>query len=84
VDSLDDEYDYVVVGSGAGEGPVAANLAKAGFRVLIIEAGGDNEPPEYQVPAFHALAAEHRDMAWKFTFSIIPTKRGSGATRKIS
>lgn len=66
MEQLDDEYDYIVVGSGAGGGPVAVNLAKAGFRVLIIEAGGDEEPPEYKVPAFHALATEHRDMAWKF------------------
>ena len=62
----EDEYDYIVVGSGAGGGPVAVNLAKAGFRVLIIEAGGDDEPPEYKVPAFHALATEHNNLAWKF------------------
>jgi choline dehydrogenase-like flavoprotein len=66
METLEDEYDYIVVGSGAGGGPVAVNLAKAGFRVLIIEAGGDDEPPEYHVPAFHALATEHHDMAWKF------------------
>jgi hypothetical protein len=35
-----DEYEYIVVGSGAGGGPVAANLARAGFRVLLLEAGG--------------------------------------------
>jgi hypothetical protein len=28
--SVKDEYDFIVVGSGAGGGPVAANLAKAG------------------------------------------------------
>lgn len=34
-------YDYVVVGSGPGGGPTAANLAIAGYRVLLIDAGGD-------------------------------------------
>jgi len=63
---LDEEYDYIVVGSGAGGGPVAANLANAGFRVLLIEAGGDDEPDDYKVPAFHARSTEHNDLAWKF------------------
>jgi choline dehydrogenase len=63
---VDDEYDYIVVGSGAGGGPVAANLAKHGFRVLLLEAGGADEPLEYQVPAFHPFASEHNDLAWKF------------------
>ena len=64
--STDDEYDFVVVGSGAGGGPVAVNLAKAGYRVLILEAGGADEPYEYKVPAFHSLSSEHPDLAWKF------------------
>jgi choline dehydrogenase len=63
---IDDEYDFVVVGSGAGGGPVAANLAKSGYRVLILEAGGQEEPLDYKVPAFHSLSSEHRGLAWKF------------------
>src|SRR3954471_2254248 len=35
------EYDYVIVGSGAGGGPLAVNLARAGYSVLVLEAGGD-------------------------------------------
>ncbi|MEM9462748.1 MAG: NAD(P)-binding protein, partial [Myxococcota bacterium] len=33
-------YDYVVVGSGAGGGTLAARLAEEGMRVLLLEAGG--------------------------------------------
>ncbi|KAK4202127.1 hypothetical protein QBC40DRAFT_322355 [Triangularia verruculosa] len=35
-------YDYIVIGSGPGGGVVASNLAKAGYSVLILEAGDDN------------------------------------------
>ncbi|WP_052409490.1 GMC oxidoreductase [Paraburkholderia oxyphila] len=34
-------FDYVIVGSGAGGGPLAARLALNGRRVLLIEAGTD-------------------------------------------
>ena len=35
------QFEYVVVGSGAGGGTLAARLAENGFRVLLLEAGGD-------------------------------------------
>ena len=62
------EYEYIVVGSGAGGGPVAANLALAGHSVLVLEAGGISQPGDYacEVPAFHTLASEHPDMSWNF------------------
>jgi choline dehydrogenase len=55
-------YEYVVVGSGAGGGTVAARLAERGHRVLLLEAGGDETPWNYRVPVFHGLATEDEEM----------------------
>jgi choline dehydrogenase len=62
------DCDFLVVGSGAGGGPLAANLAKAGFKVLLLEAGEDAKPDNYncQVPCFHALASEDESLKWDF------------------
>ena len=62
----DTDFDYIVVGSGAGGGPVAANLALAGYRVLLLEAGGETENAHYSVPAFHPLSTEDPDLQWNY------------------
>src|SRR3712207_4792956 len=55
-----EDYEYVVVGSSAGGSPLAARLALAGYKVLLLEAGGDEtNSPEYRVPVLHAVAAEY-------------------------
>ena len=60
------EYEFIIVGSGAGGGPLAVNLAKAGFKVLLIEAGGEKQPMSAQIPAYHAKASEDPEIAWNF------------------
>ncbi|KAF3941211.1 hypothetical protein ABW19_dt0203992 [Dactylella cylindrospora] len=60
-------YEYVVVGSGGGGGPVAARLAILGHKVLLIEAGDDQGANiNEQVPAFHGLSTQDDSMRWDY------------------
>ncbi|PVH82383.1 GMC oxidoreductase [Cadophora sp. DSE1049] len=60
-------YDYIVVGSGAGGGPLAARLAINGQKVLLLEAGDDQgETPQQSIPAFYPAASEYAPMSWDF------------------
>src|SRR5258708_12174773 len=65
-ESHEADFEYIVVGSGAGGGPLAANLARAGHSVLLLEAGGEDEGDTYSVPAFHAMASEDPLMSWNY------------------
>jgi choline dehydrogenase len=60
-------YDYIVVGSGPGGGPLAANLARAGYSTLLIEAGGDegDNPTYADIPNFNE-AANDELTRWDF------------------
>jgi len=66
------EFEYIVIGSGAGGGPLAANLTKAGFKVLLLEAGGDPCSDDemgqlmYEVPIFHGLSTEYKECQWDY------------------
>ncbi|KAK9772124.1 hypothetical protein AB5N19_08775 [Seiridium cardinale] len=65
--ALDTDYDYVVVGSGPGGGPTAANLAVAGYKVLLIDAGGDSGTALVEtVPVLFPFATEFADTEWDF------------------
>jgi choline dehydrogenase len=67
------DCDHIVVGAGAGGGTLAARLAEAGRRVILLEAGGDPRteadprlPDDYDVPAFHPFASENPALRWDF------------------
>ncbi|MEO6788578.1 MAG: NAD(P)-binding protein, partial [Chthoniobacteraceae bacterium] len=73
------EFDYIIVGSGAGGGPLAARLAEAGKKVLVIEAGSDptkTSSKRYpnaevgevtKVPGYYAAASEDAEMSWMYS-----------------
>jgi choline dehydrogenase len=61
--------DYIVVGSGPGGGPLASNLARRGYSVLLIEAGLDNmyQSADYEVPLLSAASApEDPRLEWAY------------------
>jgi len=61
------DYEYVVVGSGPGGGPLAARLAIAGHSVLLIDAGDDQGAAvQYQVPALNLASTEYEPMRWDY------------------
>src|SRR5688572_17990554 len=63
----EDEFEYIVIGSGAGGGPLASNLARQGHKVLLLEAGGDHgDSTNYQVPGFHPKSTEDPSMRWDY------------------
>jgi choline dehydrogenase len=61
-------YDYIVVGSGPGGAPLASRLGLAGHKVLVIEAGGDIAPTDWNisVPFFNSKASEDPLISWDF------------------
>lgn len=66
---MDSPFDYVIVGSGAGGGPLACRLARAKKRVLLIEAGPDPQivGEVHDAPLFHAASTEDPDLSWQFS-----------------
>jgi choline dehydrogenase len=58
-------YEYIVVGSGAGGGPLACRLAMAGHKTLLIEAGNDQAGNvNISVPGYQAVVTQDPKLRW--------------------
>ncbi|OPB40331.1 choline dehydrogenase [Trichoderma guizhouense] len=60
-------YDYVVVGSGPGGGPLAARLALAGYKVLLMDAGDDEgNMLDQEIPILNLESTEDPSQEWDY------------------
>jgi choline dehydrogenase len=77
------QFEFIVVGSGAGGGPLAANLARQGHSVLLLEAGAETGgKTEYNVPVLHPTATETPDLAWHYFVDHYGSKARQGQDTK--
>jgi choline dehydrogenase len=66
---IDDPHapvEYIVIGSGAGGGPLACNLARAGHKVVLFEAGGGEADDVAGVPFFTGRTTEDPRIRWDY------------------
>lgn len=68
-DSPQAEYEYIVVGSGPGGAPLAANLARAGHTVLLLEAG-DDQGQNANVTNIFSMNAATNDPSTRWDFFV--------------
>jgi choline dehydrogenase-like flavoprotein len=72
------ECDVVVVGSGAGGGIVAAELAEAGLSVVVLEEGAHHPTESFTTATTRALRALYRDGGAKATLGRAPVGYAEG------
>ncbi|KAI9677784.1 MAG: hypothetical protein M1822_008096 [Bathelium mastoideum] len=59
------EYEYIIIGSGAGGGPLASRLAMANHSVLLIESGNDQANNiNVSVPGYYPAVVEDPKLRW--------------------
>ncbi|HRK03385.1 MAG TPA: GMC family oxidoreductase N-terminal domain-containing protein, partial [Oligoflexia bacterium] len=83
-----ENFDVVIVGSGAGGAVVAKELAEGGMRVALVEEGPAFAPQDHRDMAVDAIYRMYRDRGFTTTFGKpaipIPMGRVLGGTTAIN
>jgi choline dehydrogenase-like flavoprotein len=82
------ETDFCVVGAGGGGAVVAAELAEAGARVVLLEQGPGHDPDGFTARPPEMLAKLYRDAGQTTTIGsppiLLPLGRGIGGTTLVN
>ncbi|KAJ7603958.1 hypothetical protein DFH06DRAFT_1349796 [Mycena polygramma] len=79
-DTSNAEYDYIVVGAGAGGGPLASRLALNGYKVLLMDAGHYVFNDNTTVPLYLARSNEDPQMALDYEVAHYPASGPANVT----
>ncbi|KAF4637079.1 hypothetical protein G7Y89_g982 [Cudoniella acicularis] len=78
-----DTYDYIVIGSGPGGGPLASNLARANYTVLLLDAGDQSvQGTDGQYPpsiTWDFFVKHYEDKERTMKFSHLTWRRADGS-----
>jgi choline dehydrogenase-like flavoprotein len=82
------ETDFCVVGAGGGGAVVAAELAEAGARVVLLEQGSGHDPDGFTARPPEMLAKLYRDAGQTSTIGsppiLLPLGKGVGGTTLVN
>ena len=74
---IEDAYDYIVAGAGSAGCAVAARLSESGrYRVLLLEAGGEDRYPWIHVPMGYSRLFSNPRVNWMYESEPEPELEG--------